>query len=126
MATETPMNVDPNLDTIIEQLLRVRGARPGIQVPLAESDIKWLCNRAKDIFMQQPVLLELEAPIKICGVLLRTGASAPFLTCARSSGDIHGQYYDLLRLFEYGGFPPEANYLFLGCVRSFGLCSAAL
>ena len=27
---------------------------------------------------------------------------------------MHGQFYDLLRIFEHGGYPPEANYLFLG------------
>jgi serine/threonine-protein phosphatase PP1 catalytic subunit len=75
--------------------LIVRGSRPGKQVQLGENEIRFLCQKAREIFMNQPILLDLEAPIKVCG-------------------DIHGQYYDLLRLFEYGGFPPEANYLFMG------------
>jgi serine/threonine-protein phosphatase 2B catalytic subunit len=62
---------------------------------MTEAEIKWLCNTSKEIFLAQPILLELTTPIKICG-------------------DVHGQYYDLLRLFEYGGYPPESNYLFLG------------
>ncbi|KAJ3579919.1 hypothetical protein NPX13_g647 [Xylaria arbuscula] len=86
---------DVDLDSIIDRLLEVRGSRPGKQVQLLEAEIRYLCTKAREIFISQPILLELEAPIKICG-------------------DIHGQYYDLLRLFEYGGFPPEANYLFLG------------
>ncbi|XP_022755827.1 serine/threonine-protein phosphatase PP1 isozyme 2-like isoform X2 [Durio zibethinus] len=83
------------LDDIICRLLEFKQARPAKQVQLMEGEIRQLCTVARGIFLQQPNLLELEAPIKICG-------------------DIHGQYADLLRLFEYGGFPPNANYLFLG------------
>jgi len=92
------MNKDKTCDSIIDALLSVRGSRPGKKVDLTEEQIVWLCQKAKDIFLSQPILLELEAPIKICG-------------------DVHGQFYDLLRLFEYGGFPPESNYLFLGYVN---------
>lgn len=56
-----------DVDAIIEQLLAVRGSRPGRQVNLTENEIRFLCIKSRDIFAGQPVLLELEAPIKICG-----------------------------------------------------------
>jgi hypothetical protein len=59
------------VDEIIERLLDVRNGRPGKQVQLAENEIRLLCLTAKEIFMSQPNLLELEAPIKICGKLAR-------------------------------------------------------
>jgi len=84
------------VDRFMSQLLEARNCRPsGKQDQLKEAEICALCIRSRDIFMEQPMFLEVEVPIKICG-------------------DVHGQYSDLLRLFEYGGFPPEANYLFLG------------
>jgi serine/threonine-protein phosphatase PP1 catalytic subunit len=97
---------DFDIDNIIDRLLEVRGAKPGKPVQLSENEIKELCYRSREIFISQPILLELEAPIKICG---KWNASYKFIL-----GDVHGQYYDLLRLFEYGGFPPDSNYLFLG------------
>ncbi|CAO2836744.1 unnamed protein product [Amaranthus hypochondriacus] len=86
-------SMDENvLDDIIRRLLEGKG---GKQVQLSEGEIRQLCVNARNIFLSQPNLLKLHAPIRICG-------------------DIHGQYQDLLRLFEYGGYPPTANYLFLG------------
>ena len=63
---------------------------------LTEGEVNFLCHEASQVFMGpgQNMLLELEAPIKICG-------------------DIHGQYYDLLRLFKCGnvGFVLCAHFL---------------
>ncbi|RWW33160.1 hypothetical protein BHE74_00027049 [Ensete ventricosum] len=60
--------MDPTvLDGIISRLLEVKGGRPGKQVQLLEAEIRQLCVVSKELFLQQPNLLELEAPIKICG-----------------------------------------------------------
>ena len=63
MTTTTPFDVD----TIIDRLLEVRGSKPGRAVQLSEAEIRELCYRSREIFISQPILLELEAPIKICG-----------------------------------------------------------
>jgi hypothetical protein len=57
------------VDDIINRLLEVRH-RPGKQVQLSEAEIRQLCVVSREIFLQQPYLLELEAPIKICGIHL--------------------------------------------------------
>lgn len=67
MAT-APAPTDIDVDSIIQRLLEVRGSRPGKPVQLAENEIKGLCTKAREIFINQPVLLELAAPIKICGM----------------------------------------------------------
>lgn len=58
-----------DLDSIIDRLLEVRGSRPGKQVQLLEAEIRHLCTKAREIFISQPILLELEAPIKVSQVL---------------------------------------------------------
>ena len=45
----------------------VRGCRPGKNVQLTESEVRGLCLKSREIFLSQSILLELEAPLKICG-----------------------------------------------------------
>lgn len=80
------------LETLINKLVT---EKKGNDVKMSEQEVRAVCQAARDVFLSQPMLLELEAPIKIVG-------------------DIHGQFQDLLKIFDYGGFPPEKNYLFLG------------
>lgn len=57
---------DVNLESIINRLLKVRGTRPDQYVQLQESEIRYLCHKARELLVSQPILLELEAPIKVC------------------------------------------------------------
>jgi serine/threonine-protein phosphatase PP1 catalytic subunit len=84
-----------DVDQLIEKLLSVRGNKPGKQVDLKEEELRFLIDKSLPIIREQKMLIELEAPLHVCG-------------------DIHGQYYDLLRIFEHCGYPGEYNYLFLG------------
>ncbi|ORZ25645.1 Metallo-dependent phosphatase-like protein [Absidia repens] len=87
------------LDDYIQRLLDVAyGSKVPKQLCLKAAEVNTICRAAMEIFLSQPVsgsLLELSPPVKIVG-------------------DTHGQYTDLIRLFEMGGFPPSSNYLFLG------------
>jgi len=60
-----------DVDAVINKLLEVRGTRPGRQVNLTEGEIRGLVVKSREIFLSQPCLLELEAPIKICGTFTR-------------------------------------------------------
>jgi serine/threonine-protein phosphatase PP1 catalytic subunit len=84
------------VDDYIQRLLDVGyTGKVNKSLCLKNPEIVAICQASRDIFLSQPTLIELSPPVKIVG-------------------DVHGQYSDLIRLFEMCGFPPAANYLFLG------------
>ena len=62
---------------------------------LPERDLKQLCEKAKEIFIEESNVQNVSAPVIICG-------------------DIHGQIYDLFELFKKGGDMPSSRYVFMG------------
>lgn len=76
------MNKQLDVDNIIQQFTNSGGKN----VKLKEKDISTLCKLSREVFMEQPVYLELEAPIKICGKIRTSN-----LICARRRPrSIHG------------------------------------
>ncbi|KAL8100879.1 hypothetical protein AgCh_032942 [Apium graveolens] len=88
---------------IISTLLRPRNWKPPVnrRFFLDSYEVGELCYAAEQIFMHEPTVLQLKAPTKLFG-------------------DLHGQFGDLMRLFDEYGYPSTAgdityiDYLFLG------------
>ena len=65
-------------------------------LPITLESLMWLLKQAKVAMAHDSMLVRTVAPIHICG-------------------DIHGQYVDLLKIFDKLGYPSKHNrYLFLG------------
>jgi serine/threonine-protein phosphatase 6 catalytic subunit len=62
---------------------------------LDEPDLKSVCEKVKELLLEESNVQPVAAPITLCG-------------------DIHGQFYDLLELFRTGGQIPDTNYVFMG------------
>lgn len=103
----TSKKVDVDIDSVIDRLLAIgmkkhsahsspsKSRRGKDKLPLTTQELKHILARSRSIFLDQPTLLKLSPPVKIVG-------------------DIHGQFHDLIRIFNSCGYPPQTNYLFLG------------
>ncbi|EGR27753.1 ser thr protein phosphatase family protein, putative [Ichthyophthirius multifiliis] len=65
------------------------------QIILDESTLLNISFILKEIFLQEPNIKSVNLPVNICG-------------------DIHGQFFDLLKLFNLSGQPPHQTYILIG------------
>ena len=83
------------IDQLYNNLLSLKQSNYTKKLDIKDKDCELIIKESYNLLLNDPVLLELKAPLCICG-------------------DIHGQFYDLLRIFEILNYPPKTNYLFLG------------
>lgn len=69
-----------SIDKMIESVLECQ--------VIPEQEVKILCRKVKAILFEESNVQPVQAPVTICG-------------------DVHGQFYDLLELFEKGGSLPH-------------------
>lgn len=84
-----------SVQDIISKLLVVQGQYITVSAQLTEADVNFLLDEVEPKLRAEPTLLEIQPPITVVG-------------------DIHGQFHDLLRIFDECGHPPKTNYVFLG------------
>ena len=74
-------------DKLLEQIQELK--------VLDEATVKCICKRMKEILIEESNLQNVSTPVTVCG-------------------DIHGQFYDFLKIFQEAGEFPAVSYIFIG------------
>jgi len=81
------MTETANIDSWIETFRQCK------HIP--EQDVKTLCEMVKELLIEESNVQPVSSPVTVCG-------------------DIHGQFHDLIKLFQNGGEVENTNYIFMG------------